>query len=130
MSEHTLEIDHVSKEYRLGAIGAGTLSADLNSWFARIRGKEDPNRKIGDTTPTGGHEYFFALKDICLSAGRGDALALVGRNGAGKSTLLKLISRITAPTEGEIRLRGRVSNAAGGGHGLPRRPRPGGRTST
>ena len=109
MSEHTLEIDHVSKEYRLGAIGAGTLSADLNSWFARVRGKEDPNRKIGDTMPTGGHEYFFALKDICLSAGRGDALALVGRNGAGKSTLLKLISRITAPTEGEIRLRGRVS---------------------
>ena len=78
MSEHTLEIDHVSKEYRLGAIGAGTLSADLNSWFARIRGKEDPNRKIGDTTPTGGHEYFFALKDICLSAGRGDGAGAGG----------------------------------------------------
>ena len=109
MSERTLEIDHVSKEYRLGAIGAGTLSADLRGWFARIRGKEDPNRKIGDTTPRGGHEYFLALNDVCLNADRGDALALVGRNGAGKSTLLKLISRITAPTQGEIRLRGRVS---------------------
>ena len=109
MSERTLEIDHVSKQYRLGAIGAGTLSADLRGWFARLRGKEDPNRKIGDTTPRGGHEYFLALDDICLNADRGDALALVGRNGAGKSTLLKLISRITAPTRGEIRLRGRVA---------------------
>ena len=109
MSERTLEIDHVSKQYRLGAIGAGTLSADLRGWFARLRGKEDPNRKIGDTTPRGGHEYVLALDDICLRADRGDALALVGRNGAGKSTLLKLISRITAPTKGEIRLRGRVA---------------------
>ena len=87
MAERTLEIDHVSKEYRLGAIGAGTLSADLNSWFARIRGREDPNRKIGDTMPTGGHEYFFALKDICLSAGRGDALALVRELGVPLSDL-------------------------------------------
>ena len=87
-------------------IGAGTLSADLRAWAARLRGKEDPNRKIGDTTPRGGHEYFLALDDVCLAADRGDALALVGRNGAGKSTLLKLISRITpAPTKGEIRLR-------------------------
>ena len=109
MSERTLEIDHVSKQYRLGAIGAGTLSADLRGWFARVRGRDDPNRKIGDTTPRGGHEYFLALDDICLNAERGDALALVGRNGAGKSTLLKLISRITAPTRGEIRLRGRVA---------------------
>ncbi|HIR06765.1 MAG TPA: ATP-binding cassette domain-containing protein [Candidatus Pullichristensenella stercoripullorum] len=109
MAERTLEIDHVSKEYRLGAIGAGTLSADLRGWFARVRGRDDPNRKIGDTTPRGGHEYFLALNDVCLNTDRGDALALVGRNGAGKSTLLKLISRITAPTKGEIRLRGRVA---------------------
>ena len=109
MSERTLEIDRVSKEYRLGAIGAGTLQADLRSWFARLRGKEDPNRKIGDEAPKNGHEYFLALDDISLNADRGDALALVGRNGAGKSTLLKLISRITAPSKGEIRLRGRVS---------------------
>ena len=104
MSEHTLEIDHVSKEYRLGAIGAGTLSADLNSWFARVCGREDPNRKIGDTMPTGGHEYFFALKDICLSAGRGDALALVGRNGEGKTTFARMLIGQLAPTEGSIRL--------------------------
>ena len=108
MAERTLEIDHVFKEYRLGTIGAGTLHADLRGWFARVRGKEDPNRKIGDDAPRE-HGYFMALEDVCLNADRGDALAVVGRNGAGKSTLLKLISRITAPTRGEIRLRGRVS---------------------
>lgn len=109
MAERTLEIDHVSKEYRLGAIGAGTLHADLRGWFARLRGKEDPNRVIGDNAPASGHEYFLALDDVSLCADRGDALAVIGRNGAGKSTLLKLISRITAPTMGEIRLRGRVA---------------------
>ncbi len=109
MSERTLEIDHVSKEYRLGMIGAGTLQDDLRAWFARIRGKEDPNRKIGEAAQARGHEYFLALDDVCLNADRGDALAVIGRNGAGKSTLLKLISRITAPTKGEIRLCGRVS---------------------
>lgn len=110
MSERTLEIDNVSKEYRLGAIGAGTLHDDLRGWLARRRGKEDPNRKIGDTRPARGREFFLALNGVSLSAERGDALAIVGRNGAGKSTLLKLISRITAPTSGEIRLRGRVSS--------------------
>ena len=109
MSERLLEVDGVSKMYRLGQIGGGTLHGDLTSWFARIRGKEDPNSKIGMEHYTG-NETFWALKDVSFSVDRGDAVALVGRNGAGKSTMLKLISRITAPTEGEIRIRGRVAS--------------------
>ena len=109
MSERILEIDSVSKEYRLGMYGSGTLHRDLQSWYARIRGKEDPNRKIGAGEQTRG-EYFMALDNVSLAVDRGDALGILGRNGAGKSTLLKLISRITAPTGGEIRIKGRVAS--------------------
>ena len=109
MSERLMEIDHVSKEYRLGAIGGGTLRGDLQSWYARIRGKEDPNRKIGSMQITG-NPRFMALDDVSFNVNRCDALGIVGRNGAGKSTILKLISRITAPTKGEIRIRGRVAS--------------------
>ena len=109
MAERLLEIDHVSKKYRLGMIGGGLLYRDINSWIARKLGKEDPNRKIGANTSRDG-ETFMALDDISFNVDRGDALALVGRNGAGKSTMLKLISRITAPSEGEIRIRGRVAS--------------------
>ena len=109
MSERVLEVDGVSKEYRLGMIGGGTLHGDLTSWFARVRGKEDPNVKIGKEHLTH-NQKFWALKDVSFGVERGDALAILGRNGAGKSTLLKLISRITAPTEGEIRIRGRVAS--------------------
>ena len=109
MSERVLEIDGVSKQYRLGMIGGGTLHDDLNSWFARIRGKEDPNTKIGKEH-IAFNQKFWALKDVSFNMDRGDAVALLGRNGAGKSTMLKLISRITAPTEGEIRIRGRVAS--------------------
>ena len=109
MSERLLEIDHVSKQYRLGMIGGGLLYRDLNSWIARKLGREDPNRKLGVNGVRDG-ETFLALDDISFNVDRGDTLALVGRNGAGKSTMLKLISRITAPTEGEIRIRGRVAS--------------------
>ena len=109
MSERLLEVDGVSKQYRLGMIGGGTLHGDLTSWFARIRGKEDPNTKIG-MEHYGPNETFWALRDVSFNVDRGDALAIVGRNGAGKSTILKLISRITAPTEGEIRIRGKVAS--------------------
>ncbi len=109
MSERLLEVDGVSKQYRLGMIGGGTLHGDLTSWFARIRGKEDPNTKIG-MEHYGPNETFWALKDVSFNVDRGDALAITGRNGAGKSTILKLISRITAPTEGEIRIRGKVAS--------------------
>ena len=109
MAERVLEIDGASKQYRLGMIGGGTLHDDLNSWFARIRGKEDPNVKIGKEH-LAFNQKFWALKDVSFHVDRGDAVALLGRNGAGKSTMLKLISRITAPTEGEIRIRGRVAS--------------------
>ena len=109
MSERVLEVDGVSKEYRLGMIGGGTLHGDLTSWFARVRGKEDPNVKIGKEH-LAHNQKFWALKDVTFGVNRGDAVAMLGRNGAGKSTMLKLISRITAPTEGEIRIRGRVAS--------------------
>lgn len=104
-----IEVENVSKEYRLGVIGGGTLSADLQSWWARARGKEDPNTKIGAKTYSG-RERFRALDGINLQVAKGEALGIIGRNGAGKSTLLKLMSRVTAPTEGVIRMRGRVSS--------------------
>jgi len=109
MSERLLEVDHVTKRYRLGMIGGGTLHGDLTSWWARVRGKEDPNLKIGmEHVSSGG--YFNAVEDASFNVNQGDALALIGRNGAGKSTILKLISRITAPTAGEIRINGRVAS--------------------
>ena len=119
MAERLLEVDSVSKQYRLGAISARTLNAELASWLARVRGKEDPNSKIG-AGHYGPNETFWALKDVSFTADRGDALAIVGRNGAGKSTVLKLISRITAPTEGEIRIRGRVASLLEIGTGFHR----------
>ena len=119
MAERLLEVDHVSKQYRLGAISARTLTAEVQSWMARVRGKEDPNSKIG-MGHYGPNETFWALRDVSFTADRGDALAVVGRNGAGKSTILKLISRITAPTEGEIRIRGRVASLLEIGTGFHR----------
>ena len=110
MSERVLEIDRVSKLYRLGVINGGTLQADLASWFARVRGREDPNSKLGADPGRIRGETLMALEDVSLAVDRGDALAVVGRNGAGKSTLLKLISRITLPSAGEIRIRGRVAS--------------------
>ena len=109
MSERLLEIEHISKQYKLGSLGGRYLYRDINSWIARKMGREDPNRKIGVNGSRDG-ETFLALDDISFNVDRGDALALVGRNGAGKSTMLKLISRITAPTTGEIRIHGRVAS--------------------
>ncbi|MBR6219311.1 MAG: ATP-binding cassette domain-containing protein [Clostridia bacterium] len=119
MSDRVLEIDKVSKEYRLGMIGGGTLHGDLTSWFARVRGKDDPNVKIGKEH-LAHNQRFWALKDVSFNVDKGDAVALLGRNGAGKSTMLKLISRITAPTEGEIRIRGRVASLLEIGTGFHR----------
>lgn len=101
-----ISLSGVKKRYRLGQIGGGTLNADLQSWLARLRGKEDPNRKIGEAP----RDEFWALKGIDLTVKKGEALGIIGRNGAGKSTLLKLLCRVTAPTAGEIRLRGRVAS--------------------
>jgi lipopolysaccharide transport system ATP-binding protein len=108
-----IKLENVSKQYRLGVIGTGTIAHDLNRWWALMRGKEDPYSKVGETnareqSATG--EYVWALKDVNLEVERGTVLGIIGRNGAGKSTLLKLLSRVTAPTTGLIKARGRIAS--------------------
>ena len=105
--EIAIRIQNVSKRYRLGQLGGGTLTAELQSRWARFRGREDPNRIIGREYPEG---EFDALRDIDLTVYKGEALGIIGRNGAGKSTLLKLLCRITAPTRGSMELFGRISS--------------------
>jgi lipopolysaccharide transport system ATP-binding protein len=104
-----IRIAGVKKYYRLGTIGGGTLQADLESWWARVRGKEDPNRPVWMQQRLEG-QNFMALNGIDLTVYKGEALGIIGSNGAGKSTLLKLLSRVTAPTEGDIDIWGRVSS--------------------
>ena len=101
MNDLAIKISHVSKEYRLGMIGGATLRSELQSKFARWRGKEDPNLKIGQKAHEK-NERFLALDDISLEIRKGERIGIIGHNGAGKSTLLKLICRVTAPTQGEI----------------------------
>lgn len=107
--EIMIQINNLKKRYKLGTIGGGTLTADLQSWWAKIRHKEDPNAKIGAKT-YGKNESFMALNGINLTVRKGERLGIIGHNGAGKSTLLKLLSRVTGPTEGEICLNGRISS--------------------
>lgn len=104
-----IQITGLKKQYKLGQIGGGTLTHDLQSWWARVRGKEDPNTVIGTDARLFG-KTFMALNGLDLTVYKGEALGIIGRNGAGKSTLLKILSRITAPTEGELKLRGRVAS--------------------
>lgn len=110
MSELAIKVDHVSKQYRLGAIGGGTLKGDLQSWMARMRNQEDPNTKIGSEAAYLKNERFLALNDVSFEVEKGDILGIIGHNGAGKSTLLKLLSRVTAPTQGSISLNGRIAS--------------------
>lgn len=107
--ELALKIEGVSKQYRLGQIGGGTLQGDLQSWWARIRGKEDPNSKIGSKQHVK-NERFWALDDVNIEVKKGEAVGIIGHNGAGKSTLLKLLSRVTAPTKGTISINGRIAS--------------------
>lgn len=104
-----IQVTGVKKMYKLGQIGGGTLQADLQSWFARKRGKEDPNTKIGEDQRSNG-QSFMALNGIDLTIYQGEAVGIIGSNGAGKSTLLKLLSKVTAPTEGEIDIYGRIAS--------------------
>ena len=104
-----IRISGVKKMYRLGQIGGGTLTADLQSWWARIRGKEDPNTMVGTEQRLKG-QSFMALNGVDLTVYKGEALGIIGTNGAGKSTLLKLLSRVTAPSEGEIEINGRIAS--------------------
>ncbi|MDY4220125.1 MAG: ABC transporter ATP-binding protein [Candidatus Faecousia sp.] len=107
--EIAIQLSGVKKMYKLGQIGGGTLQSDLQSWWARVRGKEDPNTKIGTDQRLVG-QTFMALNGIDLTVYKGEALGIIGSNGAGKSTMLKLLSRVTAPTEGVIDIYGRIAS--------------------
>ena len=109
MNETMVKIENVTKEYRLGAIGGGTLKGDLQSWIAKKRGKEDPNSLLGSSNNFT-KSRFLALDNVSISVNRGEALGIIGHNGAGKSTLLKLLSRVTAPTSGTISYNGRIAS--------------------
>jgi lipopolysaccharide transport system ATP-binding protein len=116
-----IEVNNLSKQYRLGKVGTGTLSHDVNRCWHRVRGKEDPCQKIGQTnyrTTKGDSEYVWALQDINCSVQPGEVLGIIGRNGAGKSTLLKILSRVAAPTTGAVRIGGRVASLLEVGSGM------------
>ena len=113
MSKIILKAENISKQYRLGVVGTGTLSHDLNRWWASIRGKEDPYLQVGavnDRSAKATEDYVWALQDINFEVREGEVLGIIGKNGAGKSTLLKILSRVTSPTTGVIKTRGRIAS--------------------
>jgi len=113
MSNVIIKVENISKMYRLGEVGTGTISHDLNRWWHRVRGKEDPYLKVGQENTRNKEaesDYIWSLKDINFQVIEGDVMGIIGKNGAGKSTLLKLLSRITSPTTGIIKLKGRVAS--------------------
>ncbi|WP_242928886.1 ABC transporter ATP-binding protein [Pontibacter vulgaris] len=108
-----IKVENLSKQYRLGELGTGTISHDLNRWWHKVRGKEDPYLKIGevnDRSAKATSEYAWALRNINFEVKQGEVLGIIGKNGAGKSTLLKLLSRVTAPTTGAIKVKGRIAS--------------------
>lgn len=121
MEDIILKVENLSKQYRLGTVGTGTLGHDLNRAWHRIRGKEDPYLKIGavnDRSATTTSDYVWALKDINFEVKRGEILGIIGKNGAGKSTLLKILSRVTSPSTGSIKTKGRIASLLEVGTGM------------
>jgi lipopolysaccharide transport system ATP-binding protein len=114
MSKPVIKVDNLSKAYQIGQIGTGTISRDLERfWTTKVRGKDDPFLKIGeanDRSIKGESDIVWSLKDINFEINQGDAVGIIGKNGAGKSTLLKLLSRVTGPTTGEIKVKGRIAS--------------------
>jgi len=118
MSNTIIKLENISKQYRLGQVGTQTLRGDLQRWWHTLRGKEDPTLKIGQTNQLNNQssinnnqsDYVWALKDINLEVKQGEVLGIIGKNGAGKSTLLKLLSRVTGPTTGSIKVKGRIAS--------------------
>ena len=112
MSDVVLKVDKLWKQYRLGVMGAGTLRDDLDRFIAKLRGKEDPTLKIGanNTLSEIEGDYVWALQNINFEVKRGEVLGIIGKNGAGKSTLLKILSKVTAPTKGDVKIKGRVAS--------------------
>ncbi|RYZ53594.1 MAG: ABC transporter ATP-binding protein, partial [Sphingobacteriales bacterium] len=108
-----IKVENISKQYRLGDVGTGSLAHDLNRAWHKVRGKDDPYLRIGeenDRSARGKSNYVWALKDISFNVQHGEVLGIIGRNGAGKSTLLKILSRTTAPTTGKVKIRGRIAS--------------------
>jgi lipopolysaccharide transport system ATP-binding protein len=108
-----IKAENLSKVYQLGEIGTGTISRDMERWYAKVRGKEDPFLKIGETndrTVKGTSDVVWSLKNINFEIEPGEAVGIIGKNGAGKSTLLKILSRVTSPTTGKITGNGRVAS--------------------
>jgi lipopolysaccharide transport system ATP-binding protein len=113
MSDTVIKVENIWKQYRLGEVSTGSLAHDLNRWWHGVRGKEDPYLKIGDVndrTVKASSDYVWALQDVNFDVKQGEVLGIIGRNGAGKSTLLKILSKVTQPTKGNIKVKGRIAS--------------------